>query len=126
MLVPMAVFTGGLSPVVGKLVDRGHPRLLTLFGFLSLSGALVLQSSLMTPTVELWQLLFPLALLGVANAFIWAPLSTTATRNLNPKLAGAGSGVYNTTRQVGAVIGSAAIAALMQARLVAELPAAAG
>ena len=36
--------------------------------------------------------------------------------------AGAGAGVYNTTRQVGAVLGSAGIAVLMQARLTAELP----
>ena len=57
MLVPMAVFTGGLSPVVGRLVDRVHPRILTLFGFVALSGALFWQASLMTPTVELWQLL---------------------------------------------------------------------
>ncbi|UFS58915.1 DHA2 family efflux MFS transporter permease subunit [Subtercola endophyticus] len=126
LLVPMAVFTSALSPVVGRLVDRVHPRILTLFGFLTLSGSLFWESALMTPTVELWMLLFPLGLLGVANAFIWAPLSTTATRNLNPQLAGAGSGVYNTTRQVGAVIGSAAIAALMQSRLTALLPAAAG
>jgi EmrB/QacA subfamily drug resistance transporter len=126
LLVPMAVFTTALSPVVGRLVDRVHPRLLTLFGFLSLAGSLFWLSGIMTPSVEIWQLLLPLALLGVANAFIWAPLSTTATRNLNPQLAGAGSGVYNTTRQVGAVIGSAAIAALMQSRLVAELPVAAG
>ncbi|MEF2977023.1 DHA2 family efflux MFS transporter permease subunit [Subtercola sp. YIM 133946] len=126
LLVPMAIFTMVLSPVVGKLVDRVHPRILTLFGFASLAGALFWLSALMTPSVDLWKLLLPLALLGVANAFIWAPLSTTATRNLDPRLAGAGSGVYNTTRQVGAVIGSAAIAALMQARLVAELPAAAG
>ena len=32
------------------------------------------------------------------------------------------AGVYNTTRQVGAVLGSAGIAALMQARLSAVLP----
>ena len=63
-------------------------------------------------------------MLGFANAGIWAPLSSTATRNLPPRQAGAGSGVYNTTRQIGAVLGSAAIAVLIQARLAAELPAA--
>ena len=65
-------------------------------------------------------------MLGFANAGIWAPLSSTATRNLPPRQAGAGSGVYNTTRQIGAVLGSAAIAVLIQARLAAELPAGPG
>ena len=37
----------------------------------------------------------------------------TATRNLPPRLAGAGSGVYNETRQVAGVLGSAGIATLM-------------
>ena len=36
------------------------------------------------------------------------------------QLAGAGAGVYNATRQVGAVLGSAAIAVLMDARLAAK------
>ena len=40
--------------------------------------------------------------------------------------AGAGSGIYNTTRQVGAVLGSAAIAVLMESRLAAHLPGSAG
>jgi hypothetical protein len=40
--------------------------------------------------------------------------------------AGAGAGIFNTTRQVGAVLGSAAIAVLMQSRIAAELPATAG
>lgn len=60
--------------------------------------------------------------MGVAQAGIWGPLATLATRNLPLHQAGAGSGVYNTTRQIGAVIGSAAISALVQARLIAEIP----
>jgi len=55
-------------------------------------------------------------------ALIWTPLGATATRNLPAGLAGAGSGVYNTTRQVGAVLGSAGMAALMGQRINAELP----
>ena len=53
-------------------------------------------------------------------AGIWAPLAATATRNLPMRLAGAGSGVYNATRQVGAVLGSAAIAVLLDTRIAAH------
>ena len=53
---------------------------------------------------------------------MWGPLATTATRGLPMKQAGAGAGIYNTTRTVGSVIGSAAIAAFMQGRLEANLP----
>jgi hypothetical protein len=60
--------------------------------------------------------------LGFANALTWSPVSSTATRGLPPREAGAGSGIYNTTRQIGSVMGSAAIAVLIQARLVADLP----
>ncbi|MCU1636562.1 MAG: drug resistance transporter, EmrB/QacA subfamily, partial [Cryobacterium sp.] len=88
--------------------------------------ALFWMGSILSADVPIWLLLLPVSLLGIANAGIWAPLSTTATRNLPPRDAGAGSGVYNTTRQVGAVLGSAGIAAIMQARLAAELPAGAG
>jgi hypothetical protein len=70
--------------------------------------------------------LLPSALQGVANGFIWGPVSNATTRNLARRQAGAGSGVFNTMRQIGGVLGSAAIAALIQARLAAELPTAAG
>ena len=49
-------------------------------------------STMMTPDVPIWHLLFPIAMLGLANAGMWSPLSTTATRNLPPWLAGAGVG----------------------------------
>jgi MFS family permease len=126
LLVPMAVISGALAPFVGRLTDKASPRYIAGFGLLCCSVALFWLSQVIEPTVPIWELLLPIALLGVANGFMWAPLGSTATRNLPMHQAGAGAGVYNTTRQVGAVLGSAGIAALMESRLAANLPAAAG
>ena len=123
LLVPMAVISGALAPFVGRLVDRVHPRYVAGLGLLCFPVSLVWLSRVMTPDSAVWELLLPIALLGVANGFMWSPLSTTANRNLPLHRAGAGAGVYNTTRQVGAVLGSAGIAVLMESRLAAELPA---
>lgn len=76
----------------------------------------------MGPDTPVWQLLLPLTLLGISNSCVWAPISTSATRNLPMDQAGSGSGVYNTTRQVGAVLGSAGIAVLMESRIAALVP----
>jgi EmrB/QacA subfamily drug resistance transporter len=122
LLAPMAVIAGGLAPVSGRLSDRVHPRGLTAFGIATTGVSLLWLSRLMTPDSSVWTILVAMALMGVGSAFMWAPLGATATRNLPLASAGAGSGVYNTTRQVGAVLGSAAIAALLQARLAANLP----
>jgi EmrB/QacA subfamily drug resistance transporter len=119
---PMAVCTGLLAPAVGRMVDRFHPRPIVGFGFAVLSIALTWLSFEMSPTTPIWRLLLPFAVMGVGMAFIWAPLAATATRNLPPELAGAGSGVYNATRQVGSVLGSASMAALMTWRISEELP----
>lgn len=126
MMVPMAVISGALAPVVGKLIDKVNPRYIAVTGFALMAISLLWQSALIHPDTPLWQFLLPSALLGVASSGIWAPLSTSATRNLTPSEAGAASGIYNTTRQIGSVLGSAAIASLIAARLTAELPQGAG
>lgn len=117
LLVPMAVVTLLLSPVVGRLVDKYHPSLIAGFGLSCLCVAVAWLGYILRPGTHIWALLLPMVVLGLANAFMWAPLSVTATRMLPPEHAGAGAGVYNTTRQVGAVLGSAAIASLMESRL---------
>ncbi len=122
LTAPMAIATGVLAPFVGKIVDRSHPRPVIGFGFSVLAIAMTWLSIEMTPTTPIWRLVLPLTAMGIGSAFIWAPLAATATRNLPPQLAGAGSGVYNTTRQVGSVLGSAGMAAFMTTRISAELP----
>lgn len=122
LFVPMAILTGVLAPNVGKLVDRTHPRYIAGSGLLLLAVSLLAFAAVMTPTTAIWKLLLPVALMGVANALIWSPLAATATRNLPMSQAGAGSGIYNTTRTVGSVLGSAGIGALIQSRLAVEVP----
>jgi EmrB/QacA subfamily drug resistance transporter len=124
LTAPTAVATGVLAPFVGKLVDRSHPRPIVGFGFSAVAISLTWLSIEMTPTTPIWRLLLPITLTGIGMAFIWSPMAATATRNLPPQLAGAGSGVYNTTRQVGGVLGSAGMAAFMTSQISAVIPAA--
>ncbi|SOC51519.1 drug resistance transporter, EmrB/QacA subfamily [Ornithinimicrobium cerasi] len=126
ILAPSSVLALVLAPVAGRLTDRVHPRLLVGAGTLLLAAGLLLLSLAMTPDAPLWRAVAGVVVLGLANPLIWGPLSTTATRNLPMHRAGAGAGVYNTTRQVGAVLGSAAIAVLMEARLGVHLGGAGG
>ncbi|MGX1694779.1 DHA2 family efflux MFS transporter permease subunit [Microbacterium keratanolyticum] len=122
LLIPMAVLSGVLAPFAGQLLDRVDPRFILIPGLLANGIALLWYAALMTPETPIWMFLLPSALTGIGNAGMWGPLATTATRNLPPAMAGAGSGIYNTMRTMGSVIGSAAIAAFMQARLEANLP----
>ena len=121
LLAPMAVLSGVLAPLAGKTVQSGNPKYIAVFGFAAMAGSLIWLGALLSPDVPYWQLVLPMLLMGLANACIWPSVSLTATRNLAADVAGAGSGVYNTTRQFGAVIGSSAIAAIMQSRLSAHL-----
>lgn len=122
LLVPMAILSGALAPVAGRILDRVDPRLLLVPGLGLMVVGLVGYALLMNTEAPVLLLLIPAAIVGVANAGMWGPLATTATRNLPPRQAGAGSGIYNTTRTVGSVVGSSAIAAFMQSRLEANLP----
>ncbi len=122
LIAPMAVVGGVLAPFVGKIVDRYHPGPLLGFGFSVLAIALTWLAFEMSPDTPIWRLVLPFSAIGVGMAFVWSPLTATATRNLPPHLAGAGSAAYNSIRQLGAVLGSAAMAAFMTSRISAEVP----
>lgn len=117
LLVPQALISGFMSPWTGKLLGKLKFREFGLIGFgASLIGMLGFHFLMREGVSVLW-LLLPSAAFGVANAFIWGTLSTAATRNIDGTLAGAASGVYNTIRQIGSVLGSALIATVMAAAL---------
>src|SRR5699024_12198169 len=73
---------------------------------LSLHDALPIFAVLITWEVAVGWLVIPLVFQGAANALSWSANSAISMRQLPGDLVGAGSGVYNTSRQVGAVIGA--------------------
>jgi EmrB/QacA subfamily drug resistance transporter len=122
LIAPMAIASGVLAPFVGMIIDRFPPLPVLGFGFSMLAIGLTWLSFEMAPGTPIWRLALAFGAIGVGMAFVWAPLTATATRNLPPQLAGASSGVYNTTRQLGAVLGSAGMAAFMTSRIGGQMP----
>lgn len=114
MLVPMGVISVIMAPLVGRITDRVAPGRISRAGFSAMIAAMVLFGVFMHLQLSAWWVLLPIVLLGLANSLCWAPNSTISLRDLPADLVGAGSGVYNTSRQVGAVLGAAALGAVMQ------------
>lgn len=126
LMIPFAVCALVLARPVGLLVDRVHPRYLGAFGFLAFAVGLFWLGVIADAGVSVVAVLIPLTVMGIGSAFVWPAMAASATRNLPMQLAGTGSAVYNMTRQVGAVLGSAAVGALMQNRIAAHLREVAG
>jgi EmrB/QacA subfamily drug resistance transporter len=118
---PMAFSSGVTSAVVGRIAERLDARRIAASGFVGYAGGLGLLVWLLHADTSPWLLVIPLAASGIGMGMIFAPLATLGTLGLPPALVGAGSGLFNTFRQVGSVIGSAAVGVLLQARFEAEL-----
>ncbi|MCR8693057.1 DHA2 family efflux MFS transporter permease subunit [Rhodococcus pyridinivorans] len=114
MLVPMGVISVIMAPLIGRVTDRVAPGRISRIGFSAMIAAMLSFGVAMHLEATVGWLLIPIVLLGFANSLCWAPNSTIALRDLPGDLVGAGSGVYNTARQVGAVLGAAALGAVMQ------------
>ncbi len=114
LLLPTGIVSVTLAPAVGRLADRLAPGRISKIGFSSMITAVVLYVVLISQEVPFGWLVVPLVLMGVANAMCWSANAAISMRQLPTDLLGAGSGVYNTARQVGAVLGVAALGAAMQ------------
>ncbi|MDY5839924.1 MAG: DHA2 family efflux MFS transporter permease subunit, partial [Corynebacterium camporealensis] len=114
VVAPMAIVSFVLSPVAGILADKLDPRVMAGAGFGTLLVAFVLAWTVMSAGAAGWWLALPMAVIGVGQSFVWSSNAATTMRDVSPTLMGAASGVYNTSRQVGSVIGVAAVSAAMQ------------
>lgn len=114
MLVPGAVVAMGAAPIAGRLADRSGGRLVLITG-LSLHAAGTLVFAWVATVDQAWPYLLPgLIITGLGLGFTFAPMGAIAFRNVPPPISGAASGLLNTTRHLGAVLGGAVIGVILQ------------
>ena len=118
-MAPASVVSMFVAPVAGRMSDRIGGKYILMPGLIAVRrrhGLHRADRPARLGLVRLPRCRSSSAGIGIGCTF--APMTTIAMRNVKPLMAGAASGVFNTTRQVGTVIGTAGVGALLQNRLV--------
>jgi EmrB/QacA subfamily drug resistance transporter len=121
-IAPSSLMSMVIAPIAGRLTDKIGGKYILFTGLVFFAGGMTWVAAIATPRSSWQDFVAPLIVSGFGLGCTFAPLTTTAMRSVKPQLAGAASGMLNTTRQVGSVIGTAAVGALLENRLSATLP----
>ena len=120
-MAPASLLSMFIAPVAGRFTDRIGGKYILMSGLVLFGGGMGWMALQATTTSAWYDFLPALIVAGIGMGCIFAPMVTVAMRNIDPRMAGAASGVLNTVRQCGLVIGTAAVGALLQNRLVSAM-----
>ena len=120
-MAPASLLSMVIAPAAGRMTDRIGGKYILMAGLTFFAVGMGWAALAASPTSAWYDFLAPLIVAGIGMGCTFAPMVTTAIRNIDPPMAGAASGVLNTVRQVGMVIGTAAVGALLQNQLASSL-----
>jgi MFS family permease len=120
-LAPMSLTSMVVAPFAGRLADRIGGKYILMTGISVFAVGTALITYVAGPDSTWVNFLGPAIVAGAGIGMTFAPMTTVAMRNIQPRMAGAASGVLNTTRQLGAAIGSAVVGAILQNQLATAL-----
>ncbi|WP_433345306.1 MFS transporter [Microtetraspora malaysiensis] len=121
VMAPAMVVSAVLSPVAGRMSDRIGGTYILMTGLTLFAVGMAWLTWITDVGRAWWEFQPGLIVAGVGIGCVFGPMVTVAMRNVEPKMAGAASGVLNTIRQIGTICGSAAVGAVLQNRLASSL-----
>jgi len=121
--LPISLLSFLAAPIAGKLAERLPVRAFLGAGLVCVGAGLLLMSGI-DPSDDWTTLLAGFIVAGVGIGFINPPLATAAIGVVEPRRAGAASGINSTFRQVGTAVGIAGLGALLQSKVTDKLDAA--
>jgi len=117
---PRGIAMVGMMFALGWLIDRVDHRVLLATGLIIMAGALALIPKATPESGAIW-LAAASAVQGVGAGMLFGPMSTLAFSTLAVSLRADAAGVYILLRQLGGAAGVAAMTALLQARIQANI-----
>src|SRR5437763_7604038 len=120
-LAPMSLTSMFVAPFAGRLADRIGGKYILMTGITVFAIGTASLTYVAGPDSTWINFLVPAIIAGAGMGMTFAPMTTVAMRNISPRMAGSASGVLNTTRQLGAAIGSSVVGALLQNHLATAL-----
>jgi EmrB/QacA subfamily drug resistance transporter len=121
VMAPASLVSLPIAPLAGRMTDKIGGKYILMSGLILFGAGMGWLALVAHPNSSWAVFLAPLIVAGLGMGCIFAPMVTVAMRNIQPQMAGAASGVLNTVRQVGLVIGTATVGALLQNRLVSSI-----
>jgi EmrB/QacA subfamily drug resistance transporter len=118
---PMSLTSMFVAPFAGRFADKIGGKYILLAGISLFTVGFGLVTFVAGPDSTWINFLVPAIIAGAGMGMTFAPMTTIAMRNISPQMSGAASGILNTTRQLGAAIGSAVVGALLQNQLATTL-----
>jgi EmrB/QacA subfamily drug resistance transporter len=123
LTLPMAVAAGIAAAIAGRA--RVRATRFVRFGLGALAAGTTILAWQAEPSTAPLALIPGLIVAGVGIGCVYAPLTSAAMANVPTEQVGSASGVFNLSRQVGGVLGSAASGLLLQIGIAVSVPVAA-
>jgi EmrB/QacA subfamily drug resistance transporter len=117
LTLPMAVMTGLLPPLSGRLVGSRGPRIPLLVGGAGITVAALILLVVLEANTPIGLIILAYVVFGIGFGMINAPITNTAVSGMPITQAGVAAAVASTSRQVGSALGVAVLGSLVTARI---------
>lgn len=116
-MTPMSLMILVGAPISGRLSDRIGSRWLLSAGTAIMAVGILYITRQTSVDTTVLSLSPALVVTGIGMGMTFSPMTAAAMRDVPPRVAGSASGVLNTTRNIGQVLGIAILGSVLQTRM---------
>lgn len=116
-MTPMSLMLMVAAPIAGRMTDKIGARWIMVTGLTLMTAGIFFIIARIDLATDWVRLLPALLVAGAGMGLTFAPMTTAAMAGVPPRIAGSASGIINTMRNVGQVLGIAVLGSVLATRV---------